>query len=141
MIQEIAKLIENRTTWQIDVNLFIGHLPLKTKAGLEIPDRVLLLLENTPADTVPQLPDRADKPVQFWNRSKSYLIARADAFALYQLLQGQSWLDLPIITPGVKWTAMIVDAMSWPTPIEQPGESGLYVFSCNYLWRIKATDE
>jgi len=141
MIQEIAKLIENRTTWVIDVNLFVGHLPLTTKAGLPIPDRVLLLLENTPADTVPALPDRADKPIQFWNRAKTYFTARQDAVALYWLLQGQSWLDLPIIAPGVKWTAMVIDAVAWPAPIEQPGEVGLYVFSTNYIWRIKATDE
>jgi hypothetical protein len=141
MIQEIAQLIENRTTWVIDSTMFIGHLPSKTMGGIAPPERVVVLLENTPPAVIGQLPDRQDKEVQVLNRARTFFTARADATAIYRLLHGLSWVDLPVLTSGEEWTAMIIDAVAAPAPIENPNAQGIFTFSTNYIFRMKDTDK
>ena len=101
----------------------------------EIP-RIVCILENTPADTIGDLPDRADKPVQIWNRNESFFRARDDAFEFHSFLHGSSQWQLPLVSSGVIYTAMIIDSMGTPAPIENPDSKGWFVFSANYMFRI-----
>jgi len=136
-IREIATWIENNSAWVIGTDFFVGHLPLKTPAKTDPPDRCQTILENTPGAVEGQLPDRKDKMIQIRSRSKNYTEAKTDADALFDLMHGTHGWDLPELTPGVKLLAMTVDAMGTPAPVENPNEEGFFVFSANYLWRIE----
>jgi len=136
-IKEIAQWIENNTTWVIGTNLFVGHLPLKRPDGSDIPDRCLVILENSPGTVEPDLPDRLDKAIQLWNRSRNYFEARDDAFNLFELIHGTSGWNLPVLVSGNQYLAMTVDAIGSPAPIENPDEQGFFVFSTNYIWRLE----
>lgn len=141
MIKEIAEFLLIRvgiSYWERDVNYFIGKRPINNKDGdkLEVIDRLCLILENTPADLIGDLPDRNDKPIQIWNRNKSFFTAREDAYRFFDVLHGSSQWDLPVIGSGVEYTAMIIDGMGSPAPIENPDPKGRVVFSSNYMMRI-----
>jgi hypothetical protein len=140
MIKEIGEFILDRVNisyWVRDVNYFIGHLPVKNSDGdkVEVIDRVCVILENVPADLVGDLPDRQDKPIQIWNRNKSFFTAREDAYRFFNVLHGSSQWDLPVIGSGEEYTAMIIDGAGSPAPIENPDPKGRVVFSSNYMWR------
>lgn len=137
MIQEFAQWIENVTAWKVGVDLFVGHLPQTTPAGTEIPDRCVLLAENTPGGVTGYLPDRVDKEIQIWNRAKTYFTARADAYALYERLHGKSNITLPVLIPGDTYLIMVLDAAASPAPIANPNARGLFEFSTNYILRIE----
>lgn len=136
-LREIAKWIENNTAWEIGVNMFVGHLPLKTEAGTVPPAHCITLLENSPGPVEGQLPDRKDKMVQIRCRAKKYSEADIDAQALFDLMHGTHGWNLPVLTPGRVYLAMTVDAMGTPAPIENPDEKGRTVFSTNYMWKIE----
>lgn len=136
-IHEISQWIEDRTAWIIGLTLFVGHLPLKTEAGISPPTRCQTILENSPGATEGQLPGRKDKMIQIRSRAKDYSQARADAAALYNLMHGTHGWNLPILTSGNAYLAMTVDAIGTPAPIENPDKRGRFVFSTNYLWRIE----
>lgn len=140
MIQELAQWIENKTSWQIGVDLFVGHLPdFRPGTKIPVPERLVLLLETTPSadPTAGYLPDRVDKEIQIWNRAKTYFTARYDAFALYRRIHGRAWISLPVLTSGEEYLIMAADAVSEPYPIENPGPTGLYVFSTNYILKVE----
>jgi hypothetical protein len=141
MIKEVSEFILQRLAhsyWERDINFFVGHLPTVNKEGKKVEEitRICAVLENTPADTIGDLPDRADKPIQIYNWNNSYFSARVDAFEFHTVLHGSSQWQLPIIESGSEYTAMIIDSYATPAPIESPNERGLYIFSCNYLFRI-----
>ena len=141
MIKEIALHILSRTSvsyWERDVNFFVGHRPIVNINGDKVDEikRIAVILENVPADVIGDLPDRQDKPIQIWNRAASFFQARDDANEFYEILHGQSQWELPQVSSGREYCAMIIDAQASPAPIENPNEEGLYVFSGNYLFRI-----
>lgn len=143
MIKEISEFILDRVSiayWERDVNFFVGSMPEtnKNRDKVEVIPRIAVILENTPADVTGYLVDRMDKPIQILNRHKSFFLAREDAYRFYWALHGATGFDLPIISSGKEWTAMIVDAMGSPVPIENPDEKNRYVFSTNYMWRIQS---
>jgi hypothetical protein len=137
MIQEFAQYIENLTTWRIDIDLFVGHLPGKLPSGGVPPERCVVILENTPGAVIGYLRDRQDKEIQIWNRARSYFTARTDAYTLYEILHGKANLTLPVITSGEDYLIMVLDAVGTPAPIENPGPKGLFVYSTNYILRIE----
>ena len=141
MIKEIATHILSRTSvsyWARDINFFVGHLPIINinDDKVDTIKRVAVVLENVPADEIGDLPDRADKPIQIWNRAASFFQARDDAYELYEILHGSSQWVLPELSSGREYCAMIIDAQASPAPIENPNEEGLFVFSGNYIFRI-----
>jgi len=157
MIKEIAEFIENLALgppWAIGANFFAGHVPLRTQAGLDIPNRYLAVLENAggtklenvggvvtatppsaPGDTT-FWPEYVEKAVQLLNRAETYFTAWADADALYNALRETSGWMLPIVT-GPQYIVCVIDPYGPPAPVENPGERGLYSFSTNYLWKIE----
>lgn len=136
-LQEIAQWIEDHSSWIIGIDLFVGHLPLRREDGTEPPDRCVIILENTPGALVPELPDRIDKPIQFWNRAKDYFVARDDAMGLSELIHGTSGWNLPVLISGELYLAMTVDIIGPPAPIANPDEKENYIFSTNSIWRIE----
>lgn len=141
MIKEISEFIRVRSAisyWNLDVNYFVGHLPLinANQDKVEVIERVAVILENVPADLEGDLPDRQFKPIQIWNRNKSFFTAREDAYRFFDSLHGCSQWDLPVIGSGEEYTVMVIDGMGSPTPIENPDPKNRVVFSTNYMWRI-----
>lgn len=141
MIKDIALFIlsESGSPWTLGANFFVGHLPLKTASGGIVPTRCAVILERVPSAVVGDLPDRADKMIQVWNRSKSYTEASDDARDIFALLHGATGIDLPDSSggSGSSFLAMTIDAVGSPVPIANPGEDGLFEFSANYLFRIE----
>jgi len=147
--------------WIIGTNLFAGHVPVKNFAGVNIPIRYLAVLENAGgavlsdvggvvATVPPSNPDDPDygctywpkyieKAVQLLNRAKSYFVAHQDAEQLYEAFHNTGGWNLPRVPPGTgrKYTAMVIDAYGPPAPVENPGASGLFIFSTNYTWKIE----
>jgi len=156
MLKEISKFIENLTLgpapgWNIGVNMFAGHVPVKNSAGNIIPERYLAVLENaggallmdvggvvtsTPPSTV--WPKYAEKAVQLLNRAKTYFTARADAEQLFDYLDNTAGWQLPDPSGGAsQYIACVINAYAPPAPVENPSKSGLYIFSTNYVWKIE----
>ena len=153
MIKEIAQFIENLALgppWEIGVNLFAGHVPVKNKDGDATPDRYCALLENaggamltdvggvvtaTPPSTI--WPKYVEKAVQILNRGASYFVASDDAEELFDALRETAGWELPVVDGGPSYIACVIDAYGPPAPVENPGERGLFLFSTNYVWKIE----
>ncbi|GAH12122.1 unnamed protein product, partial [marine sediment metagenome] len=85
-------------------------------------------------------PKYVEKAVQLLNRAKTFFTARNDAEELYEALHQTAGWKLPLVAPANRqYLAIVIDAYGPPAPIENPGESGLYVFSTNYTWKIEET--
>ncbi len=165
MIKEITTFIANQSValgftqaWTIGTNLFAGHVPVKNALGATLPVRYLAVLENAggavlddvggvvtatppsaPADPT-YWPKYIEKAVQLLNRAKSYFVAHLDAEELYEALHNTSGWNLPIVAGGPQYNAIVIDAYGPPAPIENPGASGYYIFSCNYTWKIEEVE-
>ncbi|MCK4792812.1 MAG: hypothetical protein KAV87_54285 [Desulfobacteraceae bacterium] len=167
MIKEITTFVAQKSadplwsithTWIIGTNLFAGHVPVKNFAGINIPIRYLAVLENAggavlsdvggvvtvPPRTPPSapgdvtyFPKYVEKAVQLLNRAKSYFVARQDAEDLYEALHQTAGWNLPIAPAVPLYNVIVIDAYGPPAPIENPGASGLFTFSCNYTWKIE----
>jgi hypothetical protein len=142
MIKNIAQfMVNNVVGWTIGENFFVGHVPIEAMDNQRLREtdkkRVVFLLENTPPDTVPQIKDRENKPIQIFNRAETYFQARADAYSFYNFLHGRSQDQLPTIA-GDTWeyTSMIIDAINAPAPLENPDDKSLFYFSTNYLFLL-----
>lgn len=143
MLKEISTFILNRINavnpyWTLDINYFVGHKPVRNKNGLTLEqlDRIAVILENSPADLIGDLPDRQDKPIQILNRHSNFFTAREDAYQFFNDLHGENECDLPVLSSGLSYTVMIIDGIGSPVPIENPDEKARFVFSTNYLFRI-----
>ena len=143
MLKEIGTFILNRINviepyWTLDINYFVGHRPVRNKNGLALEqlDRIAVILENSPADLIGDLPDRQDKPVQILNRHSDFFTAREDANKFFDDLHGENQCDLPVFSSALAYTVMIIDGIGSPVPIENPDEKDRFVFSTNYLFRI-----
>ena len=161
MIKEISKFIEGLALgpapgWDIGVDMFAGHIPVKNTAGNIIPERYLAVLENAggavladvggvvtttppsaPGDAT-YFPKYVEKAVQLLNRAKSYFVAYDDAEDLYEALHQTAGWNLPLVAPANRqYVAIVIDAYGPPAPVENPGASGLYIFSANYTWKIE----
>ena len=158
MIKEITTFIAAQSialgftqAWTVGTNLFAGHVPVKNFLGVNIPIRYLAVLENaggavlsdvggvvtaTPPSTV--WPKYIEKAVQLLNRAKSYFVASLDAEELYEALHQTAGWNLPLVAPANRqYLVCVIDAYGPPAPIENPGASGLYTFSTNYVWKIE----
>jgi len=163
MLKEITDFIANQSValgftqaWTRGTNLFAGHVPVKNALGVKIPLRYLAVLENaggavledvggvvtaTPPSAVGDTtywPKYVEKAVQLLNRAKTFFTARNDAEELYEALHQTAGWNLPLVAPvNRQYLVIVIDAYGPPAPIENPGESGLYIFSTNYTWKIE----
>lgn len=168
MLKEVTQFIANQSvalgfaqTWTVGTNLFAGHVPVKRAgaAAARTPDRYLAVLENAggavldnvggvvtatppsaPGDTT-YWPKYIEKAVQLLNRAKTFFTARDDAEELYEALHDTAGWNLPLVAPANRqYLAVVIDANGPPAPIENPGASGLYIFSTNYIWKIEEAE-
>lgn len=135
MLKEIAKFIENNTSFVIGTDLFEGQ------RLQDAPIRCQVVLETGGAGLYFDLPDRVDKMIQIISRAKSYFVARADAWEIFDALHtgayGSAGHTLAAVAPAIQdYEAMTIEAVSDPQYIGQD-EKSRYEFSCNYIWRIR----
>jgi len=140
MIKEIAAWILNHPglPWTLDVNFFVGQLPMKNINEDSAPVRVMAVLERVPSPVVGDLPDYADKRIQIWNRNVSYFQAKEDADQVFAILHGATGWVLPVVVSPSDFYAWTIDADATPAPIANPNIKGYYEFSTNYLARISS---
>lgn len=163
MIQEITTFIANQSialgftqTWTLGTNLFAIAVPVKNALGADIPNRYLAVLENAggavlanvggvitatppsaPGDAT-YFPKYVEKAIQLLNRAEDPMTAHDDAEELYEALHQTAGWELPLVAPANRqYQAIVIDAYGPPAPIENPGQSGLYLFSTNYTWKIE----
>lgn len=163
MLKEITTFIAAQSialgftqTWTLGTNLFAGHVPVKNALGALTPVRFLAVLENaggavlnnvggvltaTPPSALGDptyFPKYIEKAVQLLNRAKSFFVARDDAEELYEAFHQTAGWPLPLVAPANRqYLAIVIDAHGPPVPIENPGKSGYYIFSTNYVWKIE----
>jgi len=130
MIQEIAKFIETRTSFTVGVTLMVGR---RTQNS---PDRCQVVLESAGGAGYFDLPDRADALIQVITRAVSQMDARDDAWEIYKAIHGTAGWTLPVITPGVVYEAMTIEALASPQYIGED-EKRRHEYSTNYIFRIQ----
>jgi len=160
----IAPIFGPAGGWVIGKNLFAGHVPVKNSLGTPISQlldgRYLAVLENAGGAVLSNVggvvksnppsvvgdttyfPKYIEKAIQLLNRNRSYFTARRDAEALYEALHqtaGWNLPQVPVAQGGTnrKYLACVIDAHGPPAPIQNPGDSGFYLFSTNYTWKIE----
>ena len=159
MIKEITAFIAAQSIalgftqiWTVGTNLFAGHVPVKNFLGVNIPVRYLAVLENAGGATLRDVggvvtptppsatafPKYVEKAVQLLNQAKSYFIASLDAEELYEALHQTAGWNLPLVAPvNRQYQVIVIDAYGPSAPIENPGTTGFYTFSANYIWKIE----
>ena len=130
MIQEIAKFIETRTSFVIGTTLRVGR---RTQNS---PDRCQVVLESAGGGVYFDLPDRGDVLIQVISRATTQMNARDDAWEIYKAIHGTAGWTLPVITSGVIYEAMTIEAVATPQYIGED-EKRRHEFSTNYVWQIK----
>lgn len=130
MIQEIAKFIESRTSFVVGTTLRVGR---RIQGA---PDRCQVVLESAGGATYFDLPDRGDVLIQVISRAKSQMNARDDAWEVYKAIHGTAGWDLPVISSGVFYVAMTIEAVATPQYIGQD-DKRRFEFSTNYIFRIR----
>ena len=128
MIQEVAKFIDLRTSFKVGKTLFVGR---RTQNS---PDRCQVVLESGGGTLYYDLPDRIDLLIQVITRAKTQMTARNDAWEIYQALHGAAGWDLPIITSGITYEAMTIEAIAPPQYIGED-ENRRFEYSCNFIFR------
>ena len=130
MIQEIAKFIDQQTSFKVGSTLMVGR---RTQ---DSPDRCQVVLESSGGTVYYDLPDRNDSVIQVITRATTQMNARDDAWEIYQALHGAAGWDLPVITSGVTYEAMTIEALSSPQYIGED-EKRRHEYSTNYIFRIQ----
>jgi len=128
MIQEIAKFIDLRTSFKVGVTLMVGRRKQND------PDRCAVVIESGGGIVYYDLPDRADMLIQVITRAVDQMDARDDAWEIYRALHGAAGWDLPVITSGVTYEAMTIEAVAPPQYIGED-EKRRFEYSTNYIFR------
>ena len=97
MIKEVTEFIEFKAKLTRDADLFAGHRPQG------VPDACDVVLESAGGSIFPELPERADVVFQVLSRAKTYMTARARAWAIYDAIYrdhvyGSANWELPTIS-------------------------------------------
>lgn len=146
MIKEMSEWLEDQTItlaggdlMVVGVNLFTGHLTLKRTDNTDLPDELLLLLENAGGATVDDVRDRKDWALQVLSRAKNYTAARDNSYLVYNRLHQNTGQELPVVAgvvSGASFIAMSIIASNVPASIGQD-EKGRWQFSTNFIVRIR----
>lgn len=134
MIQEITEFIEDQAGLTRDTDLFAGHRPQESADACDV------VIESAGGPVYWWSPNRADILIQVLSRAKTYLTARARAYAIYDAIYrdysyGSAGWTLPIVTVGQEYEAMMIEPLAIPQWIGFD-EKGRYEFSVNYIFRI-----
>ncbi len=132
MLKELSTWICTKVSGlTIGVNVQIGF------RAQDAPVRCHTFLESGGALPAFELVDRVDYMLQIATRGETYQQARADAYAIFDAINGTAGWQIPaLISGGQDYEAQVIEALAAPQYIGQD-EKGAFEFSTNYLWRMK----
>lgn len=82
MIKEVTTFIATKANLTRDTNLFAGHRPQGVTDACDV------VIESASGSVFPEIPERADPVFQVLSRAKTYMTARARAWAIYNAIYG-----------------------------------------------------
>lgn len=133
MIKEVTDFIATQAGLTRDTDIFAGHRLLDTIDACDV------VLEVTGGNVFFDLPERADPVFQVLSRAKTYMIARARAYVIYDAIfrdhiYGSAGWILPVVDAA--YEAMVIE------PLAPPQYRGLddkkrFEFSTNYVFKLK----
>ena len=130
MIKEIAEFIEDLTPYTIGTQLFAGFW------NSEAPDLASVVREISTSELFFFLPDRKNAMIQVVTRGEDYHDSRDMAYVIYNALHTRSARDLPMVTSGENYVAMVIEAVTTPQYILED-EKGRHIFSTNFIFRLR----
>jgi len=97
VIKEVTEFIEFKARLTRDTDLFAGHRPQGAQDACDV------VLESAGGSVFPELPERADTVYQVLSRAKTYMTARARAWAIYDAIYrnhgyGSANWELPTVS-------------------------------------------
>lgn len=103
----------------------------------DAPVRCHTFLESGGAIPVFELTDRIDYMMQIATRAETYQMARADAWEIFDAINGTAgWQIGAITSAGQAYEAQVIEALAAPQYIGQD-EKGAFEMSTNFLFRMK----
>jgi hypothetical protein len=103
----------------------------------DAPVRCHTFLESGGALPAFELVDRVDYMLQVATRGETYQQARADAYAIFDAINGTAGWQIPaLVSGGQDYEAQVIEALAAPQFIGQD-EKGAHEMSCNYMFRMK----
>jgi hypothetical protein len=103
----------------------------------DAPVRCHTLLESGGGIPAFELTDRIDVMVQVATRAATYMTARADAWAIFDAINGTAgWRIAALTSGGQAYEAQVIEALAAPQYIGQD-EKGAFEMSTNFLFRMK----
>lgn len=103
----------------------------------DAPVRCHVILETGGALPAFELADRIDYMLQIVSRAATYQVARADAWAIFDAINGTAGWAIPALTSGGQaYEAQVIQALAAPQYIGQD-DKGDHEFSCNYQFKMK----
>ncbi len=132
MIKEISAWISTKVAGlTIGGNVQVGY------RAQDAPVRCHTFLESGGAIPAFGLTDRIDYLTQVATRAETYQTARADAWAIFNAINGTAgWQISALLSGGQAYEAQVIEALAAPHYIGQD-EKGAFEFSTNYLFRMK----
>lgn len=130
MLRELAKYIEQETTLEINVSLYVGFL--HSGAHTEcvcIYDRTGARLDFTGVVT--------EHPIQFFSRAESYDVARRLGLTMHDLFcgQGKAGIDLPVFVSGESYFINSAEHINGPYYVGEDTANS-HQFMTNILFRV-----
>jgi hypothetical protein len=105
--------------------------------ALDAPVRCYTILESGGGIPAFELTDRIDYMVQIATRAATYMTARADAWAIFDAINGTAgWRIAALTSGGQAYEAQVIEALAAPQYIGQD-EKGAFEFSTNYQLKMK----
>jgi hypothetical protein len=102
----------------------------------DAPVRCHVILETGGALPAFELVDRIDYMLQIVSRAATYQDARADAWAIFDAINGTAGWEIPALTSGGQaYEAQVIQALAAPQYIGHD-EKGAHEFSCNYQFKM-----
>jgi len=143
MLKEITTFIATKAGLTRDTDIFAGHRPQSAIDACDV------VLETAGGTVFFNWAKRADPVIQVLSRAKTYFIARARAWAVYDAIYREhtaadalgnvypsaGW-TLPVVAGGPTYIAMIIEPLSPPQYIGQD-EKLRHEFSTNYIFKIR----
>lgn len=103
MIRELTQYIANNLpTLVIGTNLFAGF------SESDAPESAVVVSELVPGLADALLTDKVQKLIRVMTRDKDYWVARDNATAVYEMLNGLMQVELPIVDSGLEYCVNLV---------------------------------
>lgn len=138
-------MLKELSTWIVQRVNGLGCTPALVIGGniqvgfraVDAPVRCHAFLESGGALPAFGLVDRIDYMLQIVTRAETYQIARADAWAIFDAINGTAgWRIAALTSGGQAYEAQVIEALAAPQYIGQD-EKGAFEFSTNYQFKMK----